>query len=169
MTQTMTTTAQVPTHPTWQRAMAEPMTLDLAVDLARQVCQVTAERDWVLISHHGQQGALDVLAAAAAHVSHHGYDAVPLLVSQAEDSEAEGRLEVFAALCTAAADLALSCAQGEVAREYALASLCAAPGAGSATVALSVLRLIAHGIALTPMPVDMARRGALEVLAHRAG
>ena len=166
MTQPTTKAPQVPAHPTWQRAMAEPMSLALAVAVAREVCQVTPERDWVLISHHGDQCALDAVATAAAHVSHHGYDVLP--VALAEEREAGRRLEVFAALCATAADLALSCAQDEVAREYALASLCAAPGARSATVALSVLRMVARGIALTPMPTDMARRGALEVLTHRA-
>lgn len=122
-------------HPAWLRAADGPMNPDRAMDLAIQVCQVTAERDWLLVCTEGSTAALlEVLVPAV--------DAMYAQWIDDLDPERQGsgpatiaRRESFAALAAATAYCALTCSRFALAKVMAFRSRMSGQEERSATLA----------------------------------
>lgn len=139
-----TVTSEPSAHSVWRRALAEPMTAALALDLAQQVCDVLLERDWLLITHEGDLMALDQVIAPAADalLQVRARNALSAVEHGRQPHYPERDRLAFAALCASAAHLAWSTGQVKWARAYARASLMEGPQGSGANLA----RLVADSI-----------------------
>lgn len=172
MNQTTTTpvTSEPDLHPTWARALAEPMTFDLALELAEDVCAVLLERDWLLVIEQGSCEALERVIAPAANLMLGSRAQAALSAvehGQAPNHPQRHRL-AFAALCTTAAHLAYASGHHESARTYAAASLVEGPDAVSARLADLVATLVAIGCPFESGGPGLRKQVAHEVVAARA-
>ena len=163
-------TAEPGVHPTWARALAEPMTFHLALEVAEDVCAAILERDWMLVTEQQRPEALERVIAPAADLllAHRARAALSAVEhGQAPHHSRRHRL-AFAALCTAGAHLAYADGHHQWAATYAAASLAEGPRALSAGLATLVADLVAIGCPFVSGGAGLREQVARELTALRA-
>lgn len=139
-------------HHAWQRARDEKMTLTIATDLARQVCQVTAERDYLMTCQQGQPESAAVIERAVATVMDQGlHGRAEELLAGRGPSEDTAAVVDFASLSACAALLAMTCGHSARAATYAQGALSAAPTAACASMAALVQMSVEVGVGWVPL------------------
>ena len=155
-------------HPALRRAIEQEMSLEVATDLSRQVCQVVAERDYLLVTHEGRRAILeDVIAVAVITVSEQGLGGGTLPREQEMPGHAPAWVDL-AALATVGAYLALSCGQDGLAVDYATVALNAAPDAPCASMASLMRDIAAMNMGYDPTPAGTVDEVVANVVEHRS-
>lgn len=129
--------------PVWHRACAGPITLQVATDLAEQVCMVAIERDAMLVRHQDDAPALREVTAPAVDLVR------AACLAHARSVKAAGMAPhlthqdvLLVALLNTAAHLAYSLGEDEAARAYAEEAIERDGGIGGAALSLLVLGLL---------------------------
>lgn len=143
MSQT-TTPAELDDLPAWHRASAAPITLQVATDLAEQVCMVAIERDAMLVRHQYDAPALRGVVAPAVDLVR------AACLAHARSVEAAGMAlhltyqdVLLGALLDTAAHLAYSLGEAAVATTYAEEAIERDHAIGGAYLSRLVLALVA--------------------------
>ena len=146
-------------HPAWLRAVDEPMNPQRAMDLAEQVCQVTAERDWLLVATEGSSAALlDVLVPVVETMYARWIDDLDTERGAAGPATT-ARREAFAALAAATAYSALTCSKFSVATVMAFRSR--TTGQGERAVALAELAMTGAAMRCPWTPMTPPERAVI--------
>lgn len=160
--------ADPPAHPAWQRALTYRMTLEVASDLARQVCEIPAERDWLVVSHHDDEAALEeVITPAISCLKYQRCARRPDDPAILDTDENQRAATAYAALCATGAVLAHGCGRRARARALAIMALTVTPDGTCADLAGMVLVETTFGDPWPLLSPSTRAEAARAVTTHR--